>query len=229
MKKISAFFVSLIFTVSLYAESYTRIPCKVGDDTIILPVPNTYRIVGRDVPWAADYFRMVENLTNDPEHNNTVIVGMASRHMYDFCQKGGQFYGFACEVQCLNKAAKLRVKKKDIPIAMYYVEKEVRDMMTNFKDVKFNTNNSDAAKDLTARQKLFESRDTTFISKSERHITFSLYFRAEQLVRLCSVVVVDGKFIYLYLTKSEADALAGVGEMNNWVEEIKSSTSMCDE
>jgi hypothetical protein len=145
--------------------------------------------------------------------------------MYDFCQKGGELYGFACEVQCLNKASKIRLNKKDIPIAMYYAEKGIREMMSNFKNLKYNTNNSEGANVLTSRQKLFESQDATFIGKSDRHITFALYLRADQIVRLCSIVVVDGKVIYLYLTKPDTDALACVGEMNNWVEEIKSSTS----
>jgi len=228
MRQILILIGALLITLGLHAETYTRVQCKVGNDTITLPVPSKYIIVGRDVAWAAKYFRQVENIMTDPQQNNTIVLGLASRDMYDFCQKGGELYGFACEVQCLNKVSKIRLKKKDIPIVMYYAEKEFREVMSNFKNTKYNTNNNEGASVLTSRQKLFESQDATFIGKSDRHITFALYLRADQIVRLCSLVIVDGKAIYLYLTKPDTDALAGVGEMNNWVEEIKNSTSASD-
>jgi hypothetical protein len=225
MKQILILIGALLVTLGLHAETYTRVQCNVGNDIITLPVPSKYIIVGRDVAWATDYFHKIETVMKDPNKCNTIMLGMVSKEDYDSYQKGEKFYGFSSEVQYRNELANVLLTKSDFASILYLAEKEMHIIIS---DPEYNSAvNSDNEKGRSMKNLLtnFNKKDLVIVSKSDRHFTSTLRYPQAEVVAIISTIFVEGKLIYLISSAPDAEALAGVGEINKWTEEIIRTTA----
>ena len=226
MRQILILIGGLLITLCLHAETYTRVQCKVGNDTITLPVPSKYIIVGRDVAWATDYFRQSENMMIDPTKNRTIKVALLSKGHYESCQKDAFLDSLDCSVHTLNCQESYRLKVSDmIPFVNSLESGFTKILASNdpLKGVKVN-NITKEIKETIERAKLIKGAAPIVISKSDRHIIFGTVMPAPTCATLSSMILVEGKLLTLVLWKPELEALAGAVEITKWVEEIEKTT-----
>jgi hypothetical protein len=224
MKRLLALLGLLMVAVGLNAQSYTKVQCKVGNDTITLPVPSKYVIVGRDVSWAKDYFRKAETTMKDPGRCNTIILGMVSKEDYDLYQSGTKFYGFSCEVTYRNEGARRYLTKSEFVSILDSIEKDINEIISDPEYKSAISSDTEFSRSMANVVSTFSGKSVVTVSKSDRHHTFALRVPQAELVAFTSIVLVEGKALYFAILKSDSDAMGGVDEANKWIAEIRKTT-----
>ena len=209
---------------SLDTQQYEQRSFLVGDTTISLPIPKNYREADRKVRWVAELNKISEQGHADPSQNFHVLINLLTKKpgIAVNIEESPQDF-MDCYVMTLNKFDNLKCPLEDF-------SKEMKTFETQFTG----SNSDQAWKELvqkTFEQNRFVGADAKAVAASfgkpmciertSRHVI--AVYPGERVVTM-SMVLNRGKILYIYISKTESEILAGIREMKGWVAEIENTT-----
>lgn len=211
---------SLVFATSLHAQEFVEQRVTVGDSSFNLPVPSKYVAIDKKADWAQAFFQKMEHVLADESKNNTFILAMQTPENYAISKKNGQVTGrFECSALYPNFSAKSRMSLKQFATLVSQLEAAFAKIDKDANMLDFLGVKPEKIKDDEVRNRVAALTKPTIISKTERSlVTVS---KNEAKYTLQAWLLVNEKFLLLYLNADPDQLLPRIEEMNSWIREIE--------
>jgi hypothetical protein len=210
----------LLIAASLQAQEYVDQRVTVGDSSFNLPVPSKYVAIDKKADWARAFFQAKEHVLDDESKNNTFVLAMQTPENFAISKKEGAVTGrFECWALYPNFSAKSRMSLKQFAALVSQAEAAFNKLDSDAKMLDFVGLKPDKIKDEQVRKTLSAMTKPTIISKTERSLV--TIGRTESRYTLQAWLVINEKFLFLYLNADPDQLLFRINEMNSWIRHIE--------
>ena len=218
--------------ISLLALSIARVcgqgfiekKVTVGDTSFGMPVPASYVAIEKDAEWAKAFFQSKEHALADERRNNTFILAMQTPERFAVSKKTGEITGrLDCWAVYPNFSAKSRMTLKQFTTLVAQAESAFAKLDQTANVSEFLGIKPSDITDEQVRRQFATMTKPTIIGKSSR--TLLTVAKDEAAYTVQAWVLVNGKFIFLYLNKGQDQLGSGITEMHAWLKEIEEKTS----
>jgi hypothetical protein len=213
------FRLTLLVASSLHAQEYVEQRVTVGDSSFNFPVPSKYVAIDKKADWAQAFFQKKEHVLADESKNNTFILAMQTPENYAISKKNGQVTGrFECWALYPNFSAKSRMSLKQFATLVSQLEAAFAKLDKDANMLDSIGVKPEKIKDDEVRNRVAALTKPTIISKTERSlVTVS---KNEARYTLQAWLLVNEKFLFLYLNADPDQLLPRIEEMNSWIKQI---------
>ena len=224
MKTISIISVLALSIVRLFGQGFVEKNVTVGDTSFGMPVPASYVAIEKDAEWAKAYLQAKEHVFTDERRNNTFILAMQTPERFAASKKNGEITGgLDCWAVYPNFSAKSRMSLEQFATlnaeaGSAFTKLDQTAKMSEFLGIK----PSDFT-DEQVRRQFATMTKPMFIGKSSR--TLLTVAKDGGAYTVQAWVLVNGKFLFLYMNKSQDQLASGISEMHAWLKEIEDKTS----
>lgn len=224
MKTISIISVLALSIVRLFGQGFVEKNVIVGDTSFGMPVPASYVAIERDTEWAKAFFQSKEHALTDERRNNTFILAMQTPERFAVSKKNGEITGgLDCWAVYPNFSAKSRMSLEQFATLNAQAESAFTKLDQTAKMSEFLGIKPSDFTDEQVRRQFATMTKPMFIGKSSR--TLLTVAKDGGAYTVQAWVIVNGKFLFLYMNKSQDELASGISEMHAWLKEIEDKTS----
>ena len=224
MKTISIISVLALSIVRLFGQGFVENNVTVGDTSFGIPVPASYVAIEKDAEWAKAYLQAKEHVFTDERRNNTFILAMQTPERFAVSKKNGEITGgLDCWAVYPNFSAKSRMSLEQFATLNAQAESAFTKLDQTAKMSEFLGIKPSDFTDEQVRRQFATMTKPMFIGKSSR--TLLTVAKDGGAYTVQAWVLVNGKFLFLYMNKSQDQLTSGISEMHAWLKEIEDKTS----
>ena len=224
MKTISIISVLALSIVRLFGQGFVEKNVTVGDTSFGMPVPASYVAIEKDAEWAKAYLQAKEHVLTDERRNNTFILAMQTPERFAVSKKNGEITGgLDCWAVYPNFSAKSRMSLEQFATLNAQAESAFTKLDQTAKMSEFLGIKPSDFTDEQVRRQFATMTKPMIIGKSSR--TLLTVAKDEVTYTVQAWVLVNGKFLFLYMNKSQDQLASGISEMHAWLKEIEDKTS----
>ena len=224
MKTLTIISILALSIVRLFGQGFVEKNVIVGDTSFGMPVPASYVAIERDTEWAKAFFQSKEHALTDERRNNTFILAMQTSERFAVSKKNGEITGrLECWAVYPNFSAKSRMSLKQFATLSAQAESALAKLDQTAKIGEFLGIKPSDITDEQVRRQFATMTKPTIIGKSTR--TLLTVAKDQDSYTVQAWVLVNGKFLFLYLNKDQDQLVAGISEMHAWLKEIEDKTS----
>lgn len=223
MRTISVISVLALSIVRLLGQGFVEMNVTVGDTSFGMPVPASYVAIEKDAEWAKAYLQGKEHLFTDERRNNTFILAMQTPERFAVSKKKGEVTGgLDCWAVYPNFSAKSRMSLEQFATLSAQAESAFTKLDQTAKMSEFLGIKPSDFTDAQVSRQFATMTKPMIIGKSSR--TLLTVAKDEVTYTVQAWVLVNGKFLFLYMNKSQDQLASGISEMHAWLKEIEDKT-----
>ena len=223
MKTISIISLLALSIVRVCGQGFVEKNVTVGDTSFGLPVPASYVAIERDTEWAKTYLQAKEHVLTDERRNNSFILAMQTPERFAVSKKNGEITGgLDCWAVYPNFSAKSRMSLEQFATLNAQAESAFTKLDQTAKMSEFLGIKPSDFTDAQVSRQFATMTKPMIIGKSSR--TLLTVAKDEITYTVQAWVLVNGKFLFLYMNKSQDQLASGISEMHAWLKEIEDKT-----
>lgn len=224
MKTVSIISTLALSITRLFGQGFVEKNVTVGDTSFGMPVPASYVAIEKDTEWAKAYLQGKEHVFTDERRNNTFILAMQTPERLAVSKKKGEVTGgLDCWAVYPNFSAKSRMSLEQFATLSAQAESAFTKLDQTAKMSEFLGIKPSDFTDAQVSRQFATMTKPMFIGKSSR--TLLTVAKDEVTFTIQAWVLVNGKFLFLYMKKSPDHLASGLSEMHAWLKEIEDKTS----